>query len=106
MLDHSLVVTGDEVRLQRFGSALRGYETAAVDGVLNRLAATLDAGGRPLPDDCKGGFRTQMRGYNRNEVDQFLERVRREINDYRVGRADADIGSVQVAVDRPDQHWR
>jgi DivIVA domain-containing protein len=71
-------VTGDEIRRQRFRVMLLGYDMSGVDGVLDHLAATLDAGGTPLADDCRSEFPKRLRGYDRHEVDEFLERVHRE----------------------------
>ena len=74
-------MTRREVEQARFPVVVRGYELAAVDDLLRRLATALPAGptwdGPPQPPaaDPWPPLRTTLRGYDTDEVDAFLTRV-------------------------------
>ena len=81
-------MTAEEVRSMRFTMALRGYDTAQVDAMLEQLAERLPAhtfdraAARRGPGlDVRGRiFAMALRGYSLEEVDLFLDRLADELD--------------------------
>jgi DivIVA domain-containing protein len=88
----SRVLTPREVSEVVFNKEMRGYDMAEVDDFLDELAAELarlqseatrratPVGRRLTADDIvRKEFNIAMRGYDRREVDRFLDQVAREV---------------------------
>lgn len=70
-------MTGDDIRAVTFPQRLRGYAPHEVDAVLDRIADTIDQGGRiDLSWLVAVSFPTTLRGYSREAVDAFLQQLR------------------------------
>jgi len=70
------VVTGDEVRGASFREALWGYRPKDVDRTLAEVADALDARLSTAAVLAKIEFHKGLRGYNTNDVDRLLDRLR------------------------------
>jgi len=92
-------LTAADVRRAEFPLALRGYETAQVDALLERVAAALPAApawaAEPVPVPAGApsspGLRTTLRGYATAEVDAFLVRCAHSLG-RRVGQVPELVG--------------
>ncbi len=65
----------DFVRNAQFREALNGYDPSRVDSLLERIIQDLDAGIRPTVR-IGVDLGKKFRGYNREDVDELLARVR------------------------------
>jgi DivIVA domain-containing protein len=65
-----------KVRSIQFREAWRGYDPDAIDALLDRVAAALESGTSLRPLLAHSNIPTCFRGYRRDEVDTFLERLR------------------------------
>jgi DivIVA domain-containing protein len=72
-------MTPDDVARVEFREQRKGYDTAAVDQLLERVVQVLAAGSHPGDLLSDMVLPTARRGYHRDEVDAFLERLRHEI---------------------------
>jgi len=76
-----LSVNGDEIRATRFVRDDSGYDASAVDGLLGRVAAELDAAGPagPLIENAMFGegvgLRFRKLNYSIDSVDWFLDQL-------------------------------
>ena len=62
------------LRCVEFRFALKGYDVAQVDELLEALAAKLDRGEELFSEDViSNEFRVSWKGYQKEEVDEFLE---------------------------------
>jgi DivIVA domain-containing protein len=84
------VLNGDEVRNVTFGAGT--YDKPQVDDLLDRIAAELDAGRPAGPLIANAMIRNGLfyRGYDTDQVDWFLEQLRRRADPAEAARMNAD----------------
>jgi len=65
-----------KVRSIEFREAWRGYDPDVIDALLDRVATALESGTSLGSLLAHTDIPTRFRGYRRDEVDTFLERLR------------------------------